>query len=101
MIPPVLLWLASLLLRVVCAIARPSSMRCPPHWWPNGIRTDGTFACAQPLTGDPDRDGTYGTQDVSVEPDGVLDGRIYCDDGEQPCVTWNGSAVRCEAKGTI
>jgi len=97
MIPPLLLVVASWLLRLYCAVARPSSVRCPPRWHlPTGVRQDGSFACAQPLVGgDPDRDGTHGTRDESIEPDGALEGRIYCGDGERPTVTWNGDALVC------
>lgn len=84
MIPPALLWLSSLLLRVVCAFARPSSMRCPPRWWFDGIRPSGEFTCL------------YTPVVESDAPGDELDARIYCDDDAAPRVTWNGERVECE-----
>jgi hypothetical protein len=68
---PLLWWLASWLLRLYCAVARPRELTCPPHTWlPNGIRPSGEFACAPALTGDVRRDGAGGTRDDSVQPEG-------------------------------
>ena len=99
---PLLFWLASAVLRAWCFVSRPHALSCPPRFHlATGVRRDGSFACAQPLVGgDPNRDGTHGTRDESVEPPGTIDGRIWCDEGERPVVTWNGDAVVCGAKGT-
>jgi len=74
-----LLWhLASLLLRTYCWLARPSSATVPPGWLIMGIRPSGAYTAVRSPVGDPNQDGTYGTVDVSIQPDGELDARIYC-----------------------
>jgi hypothetical protein len=94
---PLLWWLASWLLRLYCAVARPRELTCPPHTWlPNGIRPSGEFACAPALTGDVRRDGAGGTRDDSVQPEGEIGGRIWCAAGEQ-AVVMGERRVGCEA----
>lgn len=84
MIAPVLLYLASLGLRLWSAIARPDQASCPraPGWWINGVRPSGEYECL--LTrGDND--------DPAVAS---LSGRIHCDPGTAPRVV-DERHVRC------
>lgn len=58
----------SILLKLWCAVIRPTTMHCPGNWWLNGVRSDGTYECRA------QRD------DVDL----AIQGRIYCNDGLLP-----------------
>lgn len=82
--------LARLLSLLILAFGCPTSARCPPTMdLRTGIRRSGVYACwphpvaprgwsvarLGPIT---DWDGTYRRPERSVQPDGVLTGRIWC-----------------------
>ncbi len=57
MIPPLVLLLASLLLRLWSALVRPTHAACPQGYWVNGIRPSGITDCIEvpgPDTADTD-----------------------------------------------
>ncbi len=88
MIPPALLYLASLLLRVVTAWTRPAMAECPRGWWLNsGVTRSGEFQCVPAL---------LGNENDAPQPPGELHGRIYgC---SMP--VWSGRRVSCRTRGT-
>lgn len=78
-------------------IARPTHACCPERgWWLEGIRPSGIYDCRRIPVGDDTWDAVHGEHDHSVQPPGVIVGRIYCGSGERPIAHWDGS-VRCEA----
>ena len=82
-------------LALSCA-TRPTGVRCPPgHDLRTGIRRDGRFACWPVPVGDPNWDGVYGRPDRSVQPEGVVEGRIWCTGGALPIVV-DARTVACE-----
>lgn len=52
-----------------------------------GVRRDGRFECWPAPIGDPEWDGTYDRPERSVQPVGVIPGRISCESGSQPVVS--------------
>lgn len=80
------------------AVARPTRAECAPGWdLRTGIRRNGCFTCWQhpvaPRGWDAGRfgpiadwDGTFGRPERSVQPAGVLEGRIWCGTGAIPIV---------------
>lgn len=88
-----------------CSIAaRPARARCP---WDTdlraGVRVDGRFECwrhpVAPARWSPadgaveEWDGTFGRAERSLQPGGVLEGRVYCTNGRHP--EQDGTSVWC------
>ncbi len=89
MIPPLLAWLISAILRVVTAFTRPTNAECPERWWlSTGVRRSGEFHCVHALLG-PEND--------AVQPPGELTGRVYCGDDDP---VWSGRRVYCRTRRT-
>jgi hypothetical protein len=94
MIPPILLWLASLAVRAIVSVTRPSSATCPPRWWlGEGVRRSGEYTCRL------DTDRTEWPP-IDGRPAAELRGRIYCAAGEQPLVI-NERHVACRRGGEV
>lgn len=98
-----LIWaLISLWALLVSTCLRPTEARCPENYHlATGIRRDGSFVCwpspvlppgheamtpAQRYDYLMDNDGTFGHPELSVQPDGEIESRIYCTGGAQPIV---------------
>ncbi len=92
MIPPLLLWLAGVLLRVVSAIARPRIATCPPSFYVEGIRLSGVTECVS--TYDPRPDDTLGECHHAHWDAGRLPMRVWCEPGELAVVK-NERTVGC------
>lgn len=84
MIPPLLLWLAGALLRVVSAIARPRIATCPPSFYVEGVRPTGETSCVS--TFDPRPDDTRGECRHAQWDAGRLPLRVWCESGERAVV---------------
>lgn len=88
---------ASLLLLGRCT--HPTHARCPLHgWWLEGVRPSGLYDCRRVPIGDDTWDPIHGERDHSVQPPGVIVGRIYCTAPARPIACWDGS-VRCAVVG--
>lgn len=100
MIPPLLIWLAGALLRVIAAIARPRVATCPPGYYVEGVRPSGETTCVS--TWDPRPDDTkspegchHGVLEVPRLPT-----RVWCEPAELAVVI-NERTVGCrKARGT-
>jgi hypothetical protein len=60
--------------------------RCPDGWWVEGVRPSGVYDCRHVPVGDDVRLPGGLVEDRSVQPPGVLDGRIFCVAGSEPRV---------------
>lgn len=78
--------LLSLALLICTAAIRPTSARCPPGWYVNGVRPTGIYECRRVPGGDPLYDGAAGYPDRTVDSPGWYWARIYCTGGAQPIV---------------
>lgn len=79
--------LASLAVLALSCATRATSAHCPPGYdLRTGIRRDGSFSCWPAPVGDPEWDGTYMRPEHSVQPSGVVSGRLYCTGGAVPIV---------------
>jgi hypothetical protein len=97
MIPPLIVMLASLLVRLIAAFTRPSSAICPAGMFVEGVRPTGKTSCV--LTPPPGNDCYRDAPcrgDTSETPRIPI--RIYCDPGEQPLVI-NHRRVECRKEG--
>jgi hypothetical protein len=93
-----LYWLLSLVLLAAAFILQPAAAQCPPgHGLRTGIRRSGLFECWPTPVGSMDWDGTYGRPERSVQPDGVLESRIFCTGGSVPIVV-DARTVGCQAR---
>ncbi|MGE0206195.1 MAG: hypothetical protein AB7E70_19720 [Hyphomicrobiaceae bacterium] len=81
MIPPLLLYLASALLRLLTAIAQPRTAQCPRGWYMNGVRPSGTSECIL-AAADPRSDDTKGRCDHEHLELPALPVRVRCAAGE-------------------
>ena len=99
------MWILSLLILALSALLRPTQARCPVGYdLRTGIRRSGRYQCwphpVAPLgwRGGPieEWDGTNGRPERSVQPDGVIEGRIWCGTGVVPIVV-DDRRVRCES----
>ena len=84
MIPPLLLWLAGALLRVVSAIARPRTATCPPSYYVEGVRPSGATECVS--TFDPRPDDTRGECRHAAWDAGRLPMQVWCAPDERAVV---------------
>jgi hypothetical protein len=74
----------------------PQRTSCPPHWWiPEGVRTTGAFVCKRSPVGDDHRDANGILHDDSVQPDGTLDGHVWCEAPSRPVIATDGRTVLC------
>lgn len=65
--------IATALVLIACALARPHRVTCPPSWWmPYGVSDSGLVRCARQLVGG---------EDDAPQPPGELYGLIYCTGG--------------------
>lgn len=88
------LWLSLALLVLSWAI-RPTHGRCPPGYdLRTGIDRAGRFRCWPRPIGDEDWSFASGRPDRSVQPDGVLESRLYCTGGAVP--HQDGASVWCQ-----
>ena len=83
---PLLFAIASTLLRVWSALARPTSATCPPRWWLSEVWAEGRYVCSMPVRSDED------TETRGVE------GRIYCEG--RAVQVGDGRSIRCERSNT-
>jgi hypothetical protein len=72
---------------IASAFVHPNRAVCPPRFWVNGIRIDGSFACLRAL--DVEGDGP---------PDAELAGALYCTGGQLPIVV-DERTVGCQLGG--
>lgn len=84
---------------MVGCVLRPRAARCPESFdLRTGVRADGRFECWPRPSGPLDYDGTWGKPDRSVQPEGVIGGRIWCKGGTRPVVV-DARAVGCQPGG--
>lgn len=89
----------SLLFLVVSCLGHPTRARCPIGYdLRTGIRSDGRFECWPSPTGPSEWDGTWARPERSVQPDGVIESRIYCTGGARPIVV-DARTVGCQRGG--
>jgi hypothetical protein len=89
--------LISIIVLAAAAVCRPTHASCPIGYdLRTGIRRTGDFECWPVPVGDPDWDGTWQRPERSVQPDGVLEGRLYCTGGMQPLAGDDGRTVGCQ-----
>lgn len=69
---------------VLAFLHHPTRAACPTGWIAQGVDPSGVFCCTPAPVGDPNFDGTFGHPDRSVQPPGVVCGRIYCTGGARP-----------------
>lgn len=83
MIPPVIVFIAALLLQLWDLIFRPSSARCPPGWFAEGVRPSGLTSCrpSPPANcGEP----VPPNDQPCPEDKRVIERKIYCTGGMRP-----------------
>lgn len=95
-----LIEVACLLLTVVVLclsmVVRPHHARCPVGWdLRTGIRQDGRFDCWRHPVGDKNWQWSLGRPDRSVQPAGVVGGKIWCTSGQRAVVI-DDRAVGCQ-----
>lgn len=80
----------SLLLKVLASlltlVSAPTDGKCPERWWVNGVRPDGRYQCFPAPVGPDERLPSGIVVDHSVQPPGVVDGRVFCTVGKLPVV---------------
>ena len=81
---PLLFWFASLLLRAYTAVARPSSLTCPPGTYANGVRPSGATQCVLAPSGTGSEECVAGGACGPWPPQPALDVRVWCSGVEQP-----------------
>lgn len=69
---------------VVANFVQPVKATCPPGWWVNGVRLDGTFQCYKPWPGD---------EEHPPAVDVFVSSRLYC--GVQRPAVVNERMVAC------
>lgn len=87
MIPPVLLFVANLLLQLASALARPERATCPRSWYVEGVPPSGRTRCILAPPGRGENECTVGGYcGPWREPLVALPMRICCDQGTSPRV---------------
>lgn len=74
---------------------RPSGAQCPPRWYVDGVRPDGSYQC-RPVPLHPETDATWQHPDITPFDDRVIGGQIYCGAGTVPLVI-DERTVACRA----
>jgi hypothetical protein len=70
---------------VATLLLHPKRFECPRGWWlPEGVRRSGDFVCRPDLVGGVD--DRPGGADHSIEPFGLVVGRVFCNAGTVPIV---------------
>jgi hypothetical protein len=59
----------------------PRQARCPRGYWLDGVRANGMYDCLRVPIGDDARLPNGHVVDRSVQPDGVINGWIFCSSG--------------------
>lgn len=90
--------LVSLALLALAFAVRPQRAVCPAgHDLRTGIRRSGAFRCWPAVVGPMDDDGTFGRPERGVQPDGVIESRVYCTGGSVPIVV-DARTVGCQVR---
>lgn len=83
------------LVLLVCALRHPRGATCPHGWWlAKGVRRSGEYVCRPAPIGDDMRDSRGVLVDHSMQPDGELVGRVYCEPNAIPTIV-DTRAVAC------
>lgn len=72
----------SILVMLIAFVMHPHRAKCPRGFWMNGVRPTGEFQCRRTPVGDDIRMPNGHVVDHSIQPPGVLDGRIFCAGGD-------------------
>lgn len=97
MIPPVLLYLAAAVLRIVAAIARPRVATCPSSFYVDGVRPSGVTSCVS--TYDPRPEDTKAACHHAALDVPRLPVRVWCARGEVAIVV-DARTVACRRAAT-
>lgn len=77
----------SILVLALCALLGPRHATCPDGWWlAKGVQPDGSYVCRPAPIGDDARNARGILVDHSVQPDGELEGRVYCPENAIPTI---------------
>jgi hypothetical protein len=89
--------IVSIAILAIASVSRPSRARCPAGYdLRTGIRRDGRYQCWPHPVGDPEWDGTWQRPERGTQPNGILEGRIYCTGGARPIARDDGRTVGCQ-----
>lgn len=92
--------LAGVIAIMTAIVAHPTRGECPkPGWYVDGVPADGHYQCFRVPVGDDERLPNGHVVDHSVQPDGVIDGRVFCQPGATIPVVVDYRTVECR-KGT-
>jgi len=83
----ILCYLLSALVLCLAFFTRPTHAACPHGWWmPEGVRRTGEFVCRPVPVGDDVRTPRGILVDHSVQPDGHVYLRVYCQPNAIPTI---------------
>ena len=92
-------FLLTLAVLAMVTIARPTHARCPDGWWlSEGVRETGEYSCVRRAAEQLERTPHGGWIDVSEQPPGKIESRVYCTGGMR-AVTVDGVDVGCQPGG--
>jgi hypothetical protein len=92
--------LVAVLAMLTAIVSNPTNGECPKKgWYVDGVSADGHYQCFRMPIGDDVRLPNGHVVDHSIQPAGVLDGRIFCQVGATVPIVIDYRTVAC-AKGT-